>query len=125
VITWLEAGLVLMGGMLLGLAVAYLVWRRLSAPTRRHMRALAALEEARARAMLRQDLVGPRFPRVLAHLARICERAEAVLAEIQAEDWGRAERQQRSVAGLEDLIRHCRELEATLHPPWRPDVAGL
>ena len=118
----IEAGLLMFGGAVMGAGIYYLVLMRLSTPTRRRAKTAAQLDAARAREIERQAAMGPKFPRVLAHLARIVQRAERILSDLDSVAWLDDAQRDRCVTNILHLIRHCQELERVMRArPRRPE----
>jgi hypothetical protein len=79
------------------------------------------LAAAQQRLERRRALLGPLFPRATQHVARIAERAERALREIEQAEWIDRARQEACVADLQSLLRHCQELGRVMQPRRRDD----
>jgi hypothetical protein len=79
------------------------------------------LAAAQTRHEQRRALVGPLFPRAIQHVARVAERAERVLRELETAEWADAARKEACARDLLALLRHCQELERVMQPRRRDD----
>lgn len=111
--------LIALGGIAIGGLGYHLVELRRLRPARRREAIARQLAAAQAQHERHRIAAGPLFPRALAHLTRIVERAQAALRMIEASTWAHPADKDECIRAMLEVIRHCEELADAMRPPRR------